>query len=581
MPADYELLGKHVVAGASFVSNLLLWTESGYFNLGSDRKPLLHLWSLGIEEQFYLVWPFVLVAIWKRQSIRIPALIVIALASFVVNISLVGSSQPSSFFLPVTRFWELALGSILAVIAADGESRNSLPPPVLAVIQKVGPILGLASILAASMLLSRDSVFPGWLALIPVFAALMILSGTSNAWPNKLLAWGILAYVGRISYPLYLWHWPLLSFLHTIEIEDLTQKRIWKVGALGASFILAVITYHAIELPCRRFAVRRVAASAAVGMLLVTSLGLAIWLLGGQLDRQPLDRQTFITNGEIHRMSPSAYALVKRIAKNHEEEKVAYRQAYRAGTCLVDMTTNDSGSFPPDCIANESAIALWGDSYAAHLAFGIRSAMSDASNKFSQLTTSGCVPLLEFDVPGPEASRTACRRINTEIAGFLAQRPAKVLLVAGNWMARANDPDFSMRLEETLNRAKAYASIVILIGPPVEFGTIQAQTAIRSSGSDFVVNPILDDLRMVDGQIKGIAKRVGVAYISPAEKFCKGSECLVMTDVCGSKRLMSWDIGHLTRDGSIHYVNELLLPSIEAMGVGSMPINSSNSCPHR
>lgn len=576
IPADYELLGKHAVAGASFVSNLLLWTESGYFDLASDRKPLLHLWSLGIEEQFYLVWPFVLVTIWKRPPIRIPALIVITLASFAANIGLVGSSQPSSFFLPVARFWELALGATLAVIAAGGENRNSLPAPALAVLQKVCPVIGLAAILAASLMLSRDSVFPGWLALIPVVGTLMILSGASNAWPNKVLASGLPAYIGRISYPLYLWHWPLLSLLHTIEIEDLAQKRIWKVGALGASFILAVITHHAIELPSRRFEVRRVAAWAAGGMFLVAGLGAALWFTGAQLDRS-----TFVANGAILRMSPAAATQMEKIAKDHAEEQLAYRQAYRTGTCLIELTPSGSGQFPPDCIAGKSTIALWGDSYAAHLAFGIRSTMSDAANKFSQLTVSGCVPLLDFDVPGPEASRTECRRMNTEIVGLLAQRPAKTLLVAGNWMARSNDPDFSVRLEETLTKAKAWASIVILVGPPVEFRTAQARAAILNVGNDYAENPILDDLRSIDRKMQDIAQRAGVAYISPAGKFCKDSKCLITTDVCGPRRLMSWDSGHLTRDGSILYASELILPFIDAVGQGQIPRTTAMICPDR
>jgi hypothetical protein len=403
-----------------------------------------------------------------------------------------------------------------------------------------------------------------------------VLSGASNAWPNKVLASGYLAYIGRISYGLYLWHWPLLSFLHTIEIEDLAQKRIWKVGALGASFILAVITHHAIELPSRRFEVRRVAAWAAGGMFLVAGLGAALWFTGGQLDRS-----TFVANGAILRMSPAAATQMEEIAKDHAEEQLAYRTAYRTGTCLIELTPSSLGKFPPDCIAGKSAIALWGDSYAAHLAYGIRSVLTDTSNKFSQLTVSGCVPILEFDVPGPEWSRTACRHINTEIANILALRPAGTLLVAGNWMARSNDPSFQVRLEKTLIKARAWASVVILVGPPVEFRTTQARAAILNVGNDYAENTILDDLRSVDKKLQVIAERAGVAYVSPAGEFCKDSKCRIMTDVCGPRRLMSWDGGHLTRDGSILYAHEVILPFIDAVGSGQIPRTTEMICPDR
>lgn len=524
-PTDYQLLGKHVVAGASFISNILLWTESGYFDLASDRKLLLHLWSLGIEEQFYLIWPFVLVAIWKKPSIRIAALIIVTLASFGANVSLVDSSQPSSFFLPIARFWELTSGATLAVITASSENRSNLLSPALAALQKVCPIIGLAAILSASFLVSKNSVFPGWLALVPVVGTVMILSGAPNAWPNKVLAFEFLAYIGRISYPLYLWHWPLISFLHTIEIEDVALNRLWKISALCVAFVLAAVTYHAIELPSRRFGVRRVAAWAAGAMFLVASLGALLWKAGGQWDRS-----TYVSNEAIYRtiyrMSPPAATQLEMIIKDYEDELLAYGQAYRTGTCFIEMTPSSSKYFPSDCIASENMIVLWGDSYAAHLAYGIRTTISDAPNKFSQLTVSGCVPLLGFDVPGPEAARTACRRINAETAEFLSRNPINTLLVAGNWMARSGDSDFSLRLEETLKRARKLAAMVILVGPPVEFRTTQVRAAIQNINSDWAANPILKNLRLVDENLKAIAERAGVVYVSPVERFCTGGGAL-------------------------------------------------------
>ncbi|MEZ5488290.1 MAG: acyltransferase [Steroidobacteraceae bacterium] len=113
-PVDYERLGGHVLAGAAFVSNLVLWRESGYFDTSSELKPLLHLWSLGVEEQFYLIWPVLLVLAARFLHRILWAIVAVALLSFAANLLLVGSHASAAFYLPITRFWELMLGSMLA-----------------------------------------------------------------------------------------------------------------------------------------------------------------------------------------------------------------------------------------------------------------------------------------------------------------------------------------------------------------------------------------------------------------------------------------------------------------------------------
>ena len=126
---QFKELGKHIAGGAGFVSNLVLWGESGYFDNAADFKPLLHLWSLGIEEQFYIVWPFLLWLAWKQRFNYLPVLLVIAFASFALNIYTVSSDPVAAFYSPLTRFWELLVGSILAYIGIFTKQVSTIKNP--------------------------------------------------------------------------------------------------------------------------------------------------------------------------------------------------------------------------------------------------------------------------------------------------------------------------------------------------------------------------------------------------------------------------------------------------------------------
>jgi peptidoglycan/LPS O-acetylase OafA/YrhL len=251
--SELEMLGRHIAAGAGFVQNFVLWNEAGYFNSASELKPMLHLWSLAVEEQFYLAFPLLMWVAWRlRINLLIPV-IVIFLASFAANLYGIGLDPVATFFAPQTRFWELMAGAMLAWLVrgdtAGGDVRRRAGYRSAAV-NSIVSFVGLSLVLLAVFGLDRSMPFPGAWALLPVLGTvLLILSGPAALANRFMLSNRIAVSVGRISYPLYLWHWPLLSFLTIVNGAPPDGDR--RFLAVLLSFMLAWVTFRFVELPVR------------------------------------------------------------------------------------------------------------------------------------------------------------------------------------------------------------------------------------------------------------------------------------------------------------------------------------------
>ena len=250
---EYQQLGKHVFGGASFLSNFVLWKESGYFDNTSDTKPLLHLWSLGIEEQFYIFWPLILWAVWWVKSrlaqphLWLLVVGVIAIGSFWLNIDEIKLDRVVAFYSPITRFWELLIGALLAYfVLYTSKFFKLIPPNWLSWV-------GVALILLGISFINKESLFPGYWALLPTLGAACLIGAGSHGgmpWFNQqVLSNRILVWFGLISFPLYLWHWPLLSLARILnsEVTPFLTRCIIVVLAI----LLSWLTYQYIEKPFR------------------------------------------------------------------------------------------------------------------------------------------------------------------------------------------------------------------------------------------------------------------------------------------------------------------------------------------
>nr|WP_255520390.1 acyltransferase family protein [Undibacterium sp. 14-3-2] len=289
LPDEFKQLGKHILAGAGFAQNIVLWKESGYFDNASELKPLIHLWSLALEEQFYLIFPALMWIVWRFGLNALTAILILAFFSFKQNIHDVQYEIVKAYFLPQTRFWEILAGSILAffqVFKFDGflaKIRYIVFHPVIFsnppdldkrqyTLNNFLSITGFILAILAIFCINKNKSFPGWWALAPVLSAFLIILSGPESWVSKnILSSKIMLFVGLISYPLYLWHWVLLSFAQIVESE--TPAVHIRISAIVIAIVLAWATYVFIEKPIR-FGRKGLLKTFILSMMLVAVAGL-------------------------------------------------------------------------------------------------------------------------------------------------------------------------------------------------------------------------------------------------------------------------------------------------------------------
>ncbi len=246
---EYHRLGKHAASAIVFLLNFQLMGEAGYFDVASDSKPLLHLWSLSVEEQFYLVWPALLVVL-GRVRWRIGLVIgVLIVGSFAFATYLANRKIDALYFHPLARFWELLLGAALAYYH-HRFGINAFPTRIgQPWIRHLISCAGLAAIFSALFLFNGRAPHPSTLTLIPLLGVVLLIASGGSAVAGRFLALKPIVWIGLISYPLYLWHWPLLSYIRIMQSGVPAQELLW-IGA-GAAVLLATLTYLFIEQPLR------------------------------------------------------------------------------------------------------------------------------------------------------------------------------------------------------------------------------------------------------------------------------------------------------------------------------------------
>lgn len=285
---EYRLLGQHLFAGSTFISNFVLWSESGYFDRAAESKPFLHLWSLAIEEQFYIFWPLLLALVWKRQLNPLKVTATIGLLSFALCLYLTDTNSVAAFYFPLSRFWELMVGGVLAYLHLHR-------PAALQRLPQLQSAVGLVLITSAFFLVNKESAFPGAWALLPTLGTALMIAAGPRAWLNRyLLSAPPMVWLGLISYPLYLWHWVLFSYLRIITPQP---GRDLLLIAFVLAVLLSYLCYRWVETPLRRSrGSYRPTLGAALAMALLGISGIGIYQLKGVPQRHVVQRNVTLAN---------------------------------------------------------------------------------------------------------------------------------------------------------------------------------------------------------------------------------------------------------------------------------------------
>ena len=549
--AQYAQLGKHVAGGAGFVANLVLWSEAGYFDTVSEAKPLLHLWSLGIEEQFYFLWPSLLYAAWRARLNTLTVIAVVFAASFLFNVVEVRTDETAAFFSPLTRLWELLLGAGLAWIVLT--SRNGAGSRRWAEwaqradrvsLRNVIAVIGLACIVGPVFAFSPDTSFPGWRAGLPTGGALLLIAAGPDAFLNRrVLASRALVWLGLISYPLYLWHWPLLSFATLAAGNPSPGLR---VALIAASIVAAGLTYHVVERPVRFTWRGPVPIAVLCGAMVVLGvMGYVTYAADGFHER-PINR------------SDKAHFL-----QYYERLRTTgLAGAYRAECDFMNWPTEETRqAIDEDCTrpGARDTVFLWGDSHAQALSLGIRSVLA-ADLRLAQVTTSACPPRLRE--ANPLALDGRCERANAYARERIAAIKPAVVVMAQVLAHEQTDWIEIARAVRQLGTRR-----VVLVGPaPQWLPSLPLVVATHYWGGDFrrvshgLNGEVFETDRILQQRLAGSPD---IDYVSLIAGLCDGDGCLGA--VPGTdQQLMTADNGHLSPDGSIYVGRTILAPHVIA-----------------
>jgi peptidoglycan/LPS O-acetylase OafA/YrhL len=563
---EYQQLGKHVLGGAGFVANLVLLAESNYFDVMADSKPLLHLWSLGIEEQFYFFWPLALwVAARRRWNLPLVTLGVIAL-SFVWNLAWVHSDPTVTFYAPQTRFWELLVGSLLAYAMLGRQSYAAVLYPdtrsrAHRAVANACALAGVVMLAAGLLLLNKYRAFPGWWAWLPVGgAAALIAAGPQALFNRWILGNPVLRWFGVISFPLYLWHWPLLAFARILEGQ--TPGRLTRAGLLLLSVLLAWLTYKLIESPLRFGRERRHKTAALLGgVALAGAFGLGTFLSNGFAGARPglagAGAQEF-----------AAY-FENTVPGFHYYDLVGLHEKYRDECNFYDLLSLRKGietrapleAIAPACYtrdpAKPKAVFVWGDSLAQQLYHGLQVNLPPEW-QILQVGTSGCEPRVNVLAPTHE---NYCLRSNWFALKTLAETKPDVVVVS--FLAQHTVPNMNL----IADKLKALGvGKVIFVGSSPQWTANLPGLVARKLWPDVPRRTLVG----VDQQVLQDDARLrqnfrygpGVTFVSMIDLLCKQDGCTTYVGDNLRDGLIGYDQHHLTPAGSDYVAKHLLVESI-------------------
>lgn len=543
---EYMVLGKHVAGALTFVSNHIFRAEAGYFDAASHEKWLLHTWSLSAEWQFYLLYPLAMLVLSKlcRLSLLRWFVLAAAVSSFMLSLYVTKISPTTAFYLLPTRAWEMLAGGLIYCFPRKLFRRKSYLATC-----------GVVILLLANTGLDGSASWPGWLALIPVVGACLIILAEKTDSP--IFANVLIQFLGKISYSVYLWHWPIVVLLNRIDRLD---RPLWIAGGIGMSFLMGYLSYQFVETPIRvngaaalsRFTLGIKVFPIMAMVVVVSATGLVLFKLEGVPG-----------NARAVNLDPKNVFL----AKYEHMHKEGIQRAYREECDFYDWKKNKARTaIDSACTGTRIHVPvfLWGDSHAQALSLGLRHAYP-RSDDVAQVATSACRPSL---LPQKKASGVDnnCDLANRYALVEISRLKPQMVVLAQQ--VGHEDTDWDALAEHLL---AAGVKKVVLIGPMPNWHPSLPVVFVRKywgSSTTRVAQGLAPALFATDDLLQ---RRYGAShkltYVSLTQKLCNQDGCIGVVPKDGS--LLVLDYGHLTPSGSEYVGDAILTPAIQSRALAS------------
>lgn len=528
-PSDLLVLGKSLLAAVCFASNFLFYSETDYFGAESQSLHLLHTWSLAVEEQFYLFFPLLMVALRRTSPVRLFRIVAV-IAGFSFALSVIGTweARELTFYMLPSRAWELLIGSLVALRAP--QVRSTLHASVFTGV-------GLALLGVALLVVDADMPFPGVVALAPTLgAALVLIGGSHAATPLRVLLGNpLMVGVGKISYSMYLWHWPM-AVIYFLDFED-SGVPAWLL--MAPLLLLSYVSYRWIEQPFRKpeFLSPKPKLALAFGVSALLGIYGVV---------------AINTHGMVFGLDARAARILDPNNKEHDESY--------GGECFQDPKKPRDGLPIAACLTakpGHRTILLWGDSLAAHYSIGLRKAAS-RNVQLLQATLGSC----PAGLASTKEKANECSEQNARVFRHVRQQPPGLVVLSSNW--RNHRGSYRRPLQKLLRALNKLRVPVVVLGPSLSYAKRLPDLLVERMRANvpFVTSAFLHpEFLAIDADFKnGAVNLHGATHVSIYDLLCTDGVCPALTP---EGVPMQWDKHHLTRAGSI-LVGKQLMPVLEA-----------------
>lgn len=517
-PADLVLLAKSALASILGLSNLFFWREYGnYFASNSAEAPLLHTWSLGVEEQFYFIWPLLLALLVKwfqRRTLGVVA--VLLLGAFAASEAGTRIAISASYYLLPTRFFELLVGGFLALMGTRNPPRTPLQSGALFA-------TGMTLIVGSLVWIGKESSFPGINALWPCLgSAMLIWSGQQPGPLHKALTNRPMVFIGLISYSLYLWHWPLIAFLNYLDIRI---NLVTGSAVLASAVFLAWLSWRFVETPARRQGAILPAGKVVLQRLLIpagalVAVNVAVAYTGGFPQR---------FDGQVARLEATL-----------ESKPNVLRNGCHVPTALYDTPPSEKCRIGAPKTTVDGI--LIGDSFANHFTGMLDVLATHSGVSLMDFTMDGCPPLLGYNTGKVAAYAERCIKRNERAFAEIASRKYARVVLAANWPAK-DDMTASLSRSIDVILASGASLTIVLSNEPIPKATscpiraIMYGTPSDCSGQRGALPPYFATIR---------ARYPQITFLDPNAVICAEGRCRPVID----NVLLYRDEAHLNDMGS-------------------------------